>query len=132
MKQKFQTITIENIYIGLVEYLLICLRYLENALPDTNVWRSKLAYNEPFVEYYFRHPAYQDYPVVGVNWLQATDYAAWRTDRVNEYIMDREKIIKYNSNAEINEENFNSKAYLAGQYDFATKGRNRPSEKRLY
>ncbi len=102
-----------------------------NALPDTNVWRSKLAYNEPFVEYYFRHPAYQDYPVVGVNWLQATDYAAWRTDRVNEYIMDREKIIKYNSNAEINEENFNSKAYLAGQYDFATKGRNR-HQKRDY
>lgn len=96
-----------------------------NALPDTNVWRSKLAYNEPFVEYYFRHPAYQDYPVVGVNWLQATDFAAWRTDRVNEYIMDREKIIKYNPQYEVAEQNFNSKAYLAGQYEFVTKGRNK-------
>ena len=37
--------------------------YAQN-LPDTLVWRSKLAYNEPFVDYYFRHPAYQDYPVV--------------------------------------------------------------------
>ncbi len=57
------------------------------ALPDTLVWRSRLAYNEPYVEYYFRHPAYQNYPVVGVSWLQATDYCAWRTDRVNEKIL---------------------------------------------
>ena len=96
-----------------------------NALPDTNVWRSKLAYNEPFVEYYFRHPAYKDYPVVGVNWLQATDFAAWRTDRVNEYIMDREKYIKYNPQYEVAEQNFNTKAYLAGQYEFAVAGKNR-------
>src|SRR5690606_16823571 len=37
-----------------------------NALPDTPVWRSPLSYNEPYVGLYFRHPAYQDYPVVGV------------------------------------------------------------------
>ena len=36
------------------------------ALPDTLVWRSELAYNEPLVEYYFRHPSYNYYPVVGV------------------------------------------------------------------
>jgi len=36
------------------------------ALPDTLVWRNKLAYNEPFVKYYLRHPAYNDYPVVGI------------------------------------------------------------------
>ena len=59
-----------------------------NALPDTNVWRNRLAYNEPYVDLYYRHPAYQDYPVVGVSWQQATAYAAWRTDRVNEMIED--------------------------------------------
>ena len=42
-----------------------------NALPDENVWRERLGYNEPDVENYFRYPAYREYPVVGVNWLQA-------------------------------------------------------------
>ena len=55
--------------------------------PDTLVWRDKLRYNEPYVNNYLRHPAYKNYPVVGVSWLQATDYCKWRTDRVNEQIL---------------------------------------------
>jgi gliding motility-associated lipoprotein GldJ len=86
------------------------------ALPDTLVWRSKLGYNEPYVELYLRHPAYNDYPVVGVNWLQANDYAAWRTDRVNEQILIREGILRVNP-AQINEDNFNTDAYLSNQYE---------------
>ena len=43
----------------------------KSALPDTLVWRDKLAYNDNFVENYLRHPAYNYYPVVGVSWLQA-------------------------------------------------------------
>ncbi len=41
------------------------------ALPDTQCWRRALQYNEPQVEFYFRHAAYNNYPVVGVNWDQA-------------------------------------------------------------
>jgi len=86
-------------------------------LPDTNSWRRKLAYNEPAVKYYFRHPAYDDYPVVGVNWIQATAFAAWRTDRVNEYILIREKIQDIKVLAQqVNEDNFNTDAYYNGQY----------------
>ena len=66
------------------------------ALPDTLVWREELAYNEPFVETYFRHPSYNDYPVVGVNWLQANDYTKWRTDRVNEMILIEKGILNPN------------------------------------
>ncbi|RLD65909.1 MAG: gliding motility lipoprotein GldJ [Bacteroidetes bacterium] len=86
------------------------------ALPDTMVWRKRLAYNEPYVEYYFRHPAYHNYPVVGVSWLQATDYAAWRTDRVNEKALIDEGILEMNPN-QVDEDNFNTEAYLAGQYE---------------
>jgi len=58
-----------------------------NALPDTLVWRRPLSANEPYVTSYFRHTAYQDYPVVGVTWEQATDYCDYRTDAVNEDIL---------------------------------------------
>ncbi len=88
----------------------------DKALPDTLVWRDRLAYNEPYVELYLRHPAYRDYPVVGVNWHQANDYCAWRTDRVNEMILIREGILNMDPN-QFNEENFNTDAYYAGQYE---------------
>jgi gliding motility-associated lipoprotein GldJ len=88
----------------------------KKAVPDTLVWRDRLAFNEPYVEYYLRHPAYRDYPVVGVSWVQASEYCTWRTDRVNEYILIREGILKMDPNQQ-NEENFNSDAYLAGQYE---------------
>lgn len=59
----------------------------QKALPDTLVWREELAYNEPYVEYYFRFPSYNFYPVVGVSWRQAHDFCIWRTDRVNELLL---------------------------------------------
>ncbi len=87
-----------------------------NALPDTLVWRSKMAYNEPYVKYYFRHPAYNNYPVVGVNWLQAKDYCVWRTDRVNEQRLINEGILEMDPQ-QAGRENFNTEAYLAGKYE---------------
>jgi len=92
----------------------------KKALPDTLVWRDKLAYNEPYVNLYLRHPAYRDYPVVGVDWLQANDYCAWRTDRVNEFILIREGILKVNPD-QSNADNFNTDAYLAGLYEGSVK-----------
>lgn len=60
------------------------------ALPDTLVWRNRLGFNETMTNNYLRHPGFAHYPVVGVNWIQATQYAEWRTDRVNELILTRE------------------------------------------
>lgn len=86
-------------------------RIVQKALPDTLVWRSKLAYNEPYVDYYFRHPAYRDYPVVGVNWLQARDYCSWRTDRVNEYILVEFGVLNYQETP-TSDNHFNTDAYM--------------------
>jgi gliding motility-associated lipoprotein GldJ len=85
------------------------------ALPDTTVWRSELAFNEPYVENYFRHPAYSEYPVVGVTWEQATAYCAWRTDRVNEQILVDKGIIAHD-NTQSGQNVYNTKSYLVGLY----------------
>ncbi len=88
------------------------------ALPDTLCWRSPLSSMEHFVNYYLRHPAYRDYPVVGVSWIQANEYCKWRTDRVNEYILAREGILDWEmGNKELNPfQMFSTEAYLGGQY----------------
>jgi gliding motility-associated lipoprotein GldJ len=88
---------------------------VRNARPDTLVWREKLAYNEPLVENYLRHPAYHDYPVVGVTWVQANDFCLWRTDRVNEMLLISEGVLDFDPDQK-NRDNFNTDAYLAGQY----------------
>jgi len=56
-----------------------------SALPDTLVWRNRLGFNEVMTNNYLRHPAYRNYPVVGVSWIQAVEFSEWRTDRVIEY-----------------------------------------------
>jgi len=89
---------------------------VQKALPDTLVWRDRLAYNEPLVNTYFRHPSYHNYPVVGVTWLQANDYASWRTDRVNENQLIDAGILD-NDPDQKDDNNFNTDAYLAGQYE---------------
>jgi gliding motility-associated lipoprotein GldJ len=67
----------------------------KKCVPDTLAWRSALGYREEYVNYYLRHPSYRDYPVVGVSWLQASDFCKWRTDRVNEAILVREGILSW-------------------------------------
>jgi len=89
---------------------------MRRALPDTLVWRKPLAFNEPYVTTYFRHPAYDEYPVVGVSWRQANEYCLWRSDRVNELILIRRGILKPNPDQK-DSDNFTTEAYLMGQYE---------------
>jgi formylglycine-generating enzyme len=88
---------------------------INSVLPDTTVWRNQLAYNEPYVQNYFRHPAYSEYPVVGVTWEQASAYCAWRTDRVNEQILVEKGIIAHD-NTQTGQNVYTSKTYLTGLY----------------
>jgi formylglycine-generating enzyme len=56
--------------------------------PDTLAWISDFTYsfNEPMTHMYFWHPAYDEYPVVGVNWRQAKAFNVWRTNLLNHYL----------------------------------------------
>lgn len=87
------------------------------ALPDTLVWRSPLGYNEPLVENYFRHPAYNEYPVVGVSWRQATDFAHWRSNRVNELMLYERGVLEEISMTQQDQNNFDTDAYLLNRYE---------------
>ena len=61
--------------------------------PDTLVWVHDFSYsyNEPMTRNYFWHPAFDDYPVVGVNWNQANAFCAWRSKLWNDYKMENKE-----------------------------------------
>lgn len=75
-----------NEYLHWMEFVFgaVAPELVDQARPDHTVWREDLAYNDPYENYYFEHPAFSFYPIVGVTWEQAMDYCQWRTDRVNE------------------------------------------------
>ena len=56
--------------------------------PDTMTWDHDYSYsfNDPYSRNYFWHPAFDDYPVVGVNWNQANAFAHWRTKMMNDFL----------------------------------------------
>jgi gliding motility-associated lipoprotein GldK len=64
-----------------------------NVFPDTLVWIHDFAYsyNEPVTELYFWHPAYDNYPVVGVNWKQAQAFCKWRSKILSDYLSSQKE-----------------------------------------
>lgn len=63
--------------------------------PDTLVWIRDFSYsyNEPMTRNYFWHPAFDDYPVVGVTWDQANAFGYWRTNFWSDYRAARGEVI---------------------------------------
>jgi len=59
-----------------------------NIYPDTLCWIRDFTYsfNDPWASLYFWHPAYDNYPVVGVSWVQARAFSVWRTNYMNDHL----------------------------------------------
>lgn len=56
--------------------------------PDTLCWIADFTYsfNEPWTQMYFWHPGFDEYPIVGVSWKQATAFCIWRSNLLNNYL----------------------------------------------
>ncbi len=59
-----------------------------NVFPDTLCWVRDFTYSfhDPMTNMYFWHPAYDNYPVVGITWVQAKAFSVWRTQLLNSWL----------------------------------------------
>lgn len=90
----------------------------DHALPKNRDVSDLMLMNDPYYKYYQNHPAFAYYPVVGITWLQAQSYLHWKSDRLNESILYEVRIHNERDMLEQNnEQNFNTEAYLNGQYE---------------
>lgn len=75
-------------YLTYINKSIIGLTQKEAALLEPNkfLWKSVKKRLKPYEDYYFRHPAYNDYPVVNISREQAILYCEWKTKELNEYL----------------------------------------------
>lgn len=64
-----------------------------NIYPDTLCWIRDYtySYNEPWATRYSWHPGFDEYPVVGVSWVQAKAFCHWRTKMQTSYLISKER-----------------------------------------
>lgn len=76
---------------GLTDRSVFIKRDEINIYPDTLCWIHDFTYsfNEPLTQMYFWHPAYDDYPLVGVSWKQARAFSIWRTELHNKFLLSQ-------------------------------------------
>lgn len=89
-------------------------REYEETLIDSLVWYNTVC-NQYNADYYLRHPAYRDYPLVGISQSQAKKFARWRSDRVFEQTLVQLGVLEYNPNQN-KESHFTLENYLSGKY----------------
>jgi hypothetical protein len=84
--------------------------------PDNSTWKDLTPEPVNFLTD-FTSPAYRFYPVLCISNAQAKSFSDWRSDRVMEYILVREKVIKRNKVPGVHPDSvFTIKMYFTGKY----------------
>ena len=84
-------------------------------LPDTNQWKKISGKSTSLDTFYLKHPAYREFPVLGVSSKQAVKFSKWRSDRVMEYTLIKYGILNYKPVIP-KDSIFTIEKYFAGQY----------------
>ena len=82
----------------------------------TPIQIRRLVESTYFTEHYLFSPKYLDYPVLGLTWIQSMDFLNWLSDRYNEALLIKKRILELDHN-QLSEYNFNTEAYLMDQYE---------------
>lgn len=107
-------------------------QYYNDALLDTTVFRKcyEPRFGEPYIAwgyYYFYHPGFDDYPVVGVDLLQAHNYCSWKTNVYAKALLTEKGLIT--NFVDSNKAHFTIEKYLQGGFDWIDKMEVLPIEK---
>lgn len=94
------------------------------ALPDVTLWKNEPEHQDK-VDYYLRYKPYRDYPVVGLTYQQMCDYCIWRSDRVFEYLLIREGLLKFDTTQSV-DHHFTISNYFDGKYGGYKTGQKTP------
>jgi formylglycine-generating enzyme required for sulfatase activity len=67
-----------------------------NIYPDTACWTTDFnyTYNEPMTNMYFWHPAYDNYPVVGISYWQCMAFLEWKSKQISQEMSRKGKKYK--------------------------------------
>ncbi|MCW3070791.1 MAG: gliding motility-associated lipoprotein GldJ [Bacteroidetes bacterium] len=87
----------------------------KSILPDTSSWKKLGPYYNIFSSVYLVHPAFRHAPVVGVSYAQAKEFCKWRSDRVMEFLLIRERVVKHDP-FPTKENYFTIEKYFSGHY----------------
>lgn len=79
---------LEGVETDVVDRSSFIMNHIVNIYPDTLCWIRDFtySYNDPMATLYFWHQSYDNYPVVGISWIQARAFSVWRTNLMNDYL----------------------------------------------
>jgi hypothetical protein len=87
----------------------------KSVYPDTNIWSGLNSNYASLDTFYLNHPTFRKLSVLGVTNKQAQQFVKWRSDRVMEFILIRDGVLKHQQKVS-KDSIFTIEKYFTGQY----------------